>query len=117
MIGYKTKRKNRIIVVLLAILFGGASLTNLGTLYAPLDPAITVLRFTMIGIALMLFAIISGSELLNIPTKPFPLTFLWNAYSLVFILSGFANNDLTILRDGFWFMIAVPVIFLMHCRN
>ncbi len=111
MIGYKTKRKNRIIVVLLAILFGGASLTNLGTLYAPLDPAITVLRFTMIGIALMLFAIISGSELLNIPTKPFPLTFLWNAYSLVFILSGFANNDLTILRDGFWFMIAVPVIF------
>ena len=111
MIGYKTKRKNRIIVVLLAILFGGASLTNLGTLYAPLDPAITVLRFAMIGIALMFFAIISGSELLNIPTKPFPLTFLWTVHSLVFILSGFANNDLASLRDGFWFMIAVPVIF------
>lgn len=111
MIGYKIKRKNRIIVVLLAILFGGASLTNLGTLYAPLDPAIAVLRFTMIGIVLIFFAIISGSELLNIPTKPFSLTFLWTAYSLVFILSGFANNDLTILRDGFWFMIAVPVIF------
>jgi hypothetical protein len=111
MISYKIKRKNRIIVVLLAILFGGASLTNLGTLYDPLDPAIAVLRFAMIGIALMFFAIISGSELLNIPTKPFPLTFLWTVHSLVFILSGFANNDLASLRDGFWFMIVVPVIF------
>jgi hypothetical protein len=111
MIGYKVKRRNRIIVVLLGILFGGASLTNFGTLYAPLDPAITVLRFAMIGAVLILFAIISGSELLNMPTKPFPLVFLWMAYSLVFILSGFANNDLSSLRDGFWFMIAVPVIF------
>ena len=111
MVSYKVKRKNRIIVILLSILFGGASLTNFGTLDAPLDPAIIVLRFTMIGIVLIFFAIISGSELLNIPTKPFPLTFLWATYSLVFILSGFANNDLTSLRDGFWFMIAVPMIF------
>ena len=111
MVSYKVKRKNRIIVILLAILFGGASLTNFGTLDAPLDPAIIILRFTMIGIVLIFFAIISGSELLNMPTKPFPLTFLWATYSLVFILSGFANNDLTSLRDGFWFMIAVPMIF------
>jgi hypothetical protein len=111
MVSYKLKRKNRIIVILLALLFGGASLVNLGTLEAPLDPTINILRFTVIGIVLVFFAIISGSELLNIPTKPFPLTFLWTAYSLVFILSGFANNDLTTLRDGFWFMIAVPMIF------
>ena len=111
MVSYKVKRKNRIIVILLAILFGGASLTNFGTLETPLDPAIIILRFTMIGIVLIFFAIISGSELLNMPTKPFPLTFLWATYSLVFILSGFANNDLTSLRDGFWFMIAVPMIF------
>ena len=111
MVSYKVKRKNIIIVILLAILFGGASLTNFGTLEAPLDPAILILRFVLIGVVLIFFAILSGSELLNIPTKPLPLTFLWAVYSFVFILSGFANNDLTILRDGFWFMIAVPAIF------
>ena len=111
MVSSKVKRKNTIIVVLLAILFGGASLTNFGTLEAPLDPAILILRFALIGVVLLFFAVLSGADLLNIPTKPVPLTFLWSAYSLVFILSGFANNDLTILRDGFWFLIAVPAIF------
>lgn len=111
MISYKVRRKNRIIVILLAILFGGASLTNLGTLDAPLDPAIMIVRFTLIGVVLLIFAISSGSELFSIPTKPVPLTLLWAVYSLVCILSGFANNDLVVLRDGFWSMIAVPTIF------
>lgn len=111
MISYKVKRKNTVIVILLAVLFGGASLINFGTLDNPLDPAIGILRFSLIGVVLSLFAILSGSELVSIPTKPAPLTLLWVVYTLVFILSGFANNDLITIRDGFWLMIAVPAIF------
>jgi O-antigen ligase len=108
---YKVNRRNRLIVILLAVLFGGASLTNLGNAEFPLDPAIATLRLVMIGTVLLFFAVISGAEMLNMPTKPLPLTFLWAIFSFVLILSGFANNDLTILRDGFWFLIAIPVIF------
>jgi O-antigen ligase len=111
MISYKVKRRNRIIVILLAILFGGASLTNFGTLDNPLDPAIITLRFAMIGVVLFLFAAVSGSELWNMPTKPIPLTLLWAIYSFVVILSGISNNDLMTIRDGFWFLLAIPVIF------
>lgn len=111
MIRQKVKRRHQFIVILLAILFGGASLTNLGNSEVPLDPAIITLRFGLISIVLLLSAIISGSEMWNIPTKPVPLTFLWTTFSFSVILSGFANNDLIVLRDGFWFMIAMPVIF------
>lgn len=111
MIRQNVKRRHQFIVILLAILFGGASLTNLGNSVVPLDPAIITLRIAMIGTVLLLSAIISGSEMWNIPTKPVPLTFLWATFSFSVILSGFANNDLIVLRDGFWFMIATPVVF------
>jgi O-antigen ligase len=111
MIGYKVKRRHRLIIILLAILFGGASLLNLGASDTPLDPVIVTIRFAMIGTVLLFLAIISGPELWNIPVKPLPLTLPWTAYSFAFILSGFANNDLIMLRDGFWSMIVVPVFF------
>lgn len=111
MIGKKVKRRHQLIVILLAILFGGASLTNLGNSEFPLDPAIVTLRLTMIGIVIFFVAIVSGQEVWNIPTKPAPLTFLWMMFSFVMILSGVANNDPIILRDGFWFLIAIPLFF------
>lgn len=111
MISYKVKRQQRFIVILLGVLFGGASLINLGSLDTPLDPAIATLRLSIIGVVLLFFAIMSGSEIWNIPTKPVPLVLVWVIYSFAFILSGFANNDLIMLRDGFWSMIAVPVLF------
>ena len=111
MISKKNKRKNQSLVVFLATLFGGASLTNLGNSEFPLDPAIVTLRLVIIGIVILFFAIISGPEIWNMPTKPAPLNFLWVSFSFVMILSGIANNDLITLRDGFWFMIAIPLIF------
>ena len=62
-----------LIVVLLAILFGGASLTNLGTLEDPLDPSISILRFLMIGTSLIGLLTMSGYNKWNIP--------LWNIFS------------------------------------
>lgn len=109
-----------LIVVLLAILFGGASLTNLGTLEAPLDPSISILRFLTIGTSLIFLLALSGRNSWNFPIKPLPLSFLWAAFSFTVLLSGFVNNEMTAKRDGFWLLIAVPIIFfnalpkLMH---
>ncbi len=109
-----------LIVVLLALLFGGASLTNLGTLEAPLDPSISILRFLTIGTSLIFLLALSGRNSWNFPIKPLPLSFLWAAFSFAVLLSGFVNNEMTAQRDGFWLLIAVPIIFfnalpkLMH---
>lgn len=116
----RSNKRQPLIVVLLALLFGGASLTNLGTLEEPLDPAISILRFATIGVSLIGLAILSGYERLSIPVKPLPLSFLWAGFSFSVFLSGFANNEMTAQRDGFWLLIAVPLLFfsalpkLMH---
>jgi O-antigen ligase len=119
------RNRRILIVVLLAILFGGASLTNLGTLEDPLDPSISILRFLMIGTSLIGLLTLSGYNkwnipLWNIPLKPLSLSFLWAAFAFAVFLSGFVNNEMTAQRDGFWLLIAVPMIFfnalpkLMH---
>src|SRR4028119_386078 len=47
----------------------------------------------------------------DIPTKPVPLFLFWSLFTLVSIISGISNNDLTSVRDGLWLMLGVPIIF------
>lgn len=116
----RLSKRRTLIVVLLALLFGGASLTNLGTLEAPLDPSISILRFLAIGVSLLGLTTLAGIDRCIIPVKPLSLTFLWSGFSLAVFISGFANNDMIVQRDGLWLLIAVPMIFfnalpkLMH---
>lgn len=105
------KQQQIIIVILLAIMFGGASLTNFGTSDEPLDPIISIIRFSMISVSLLGLLLMSDSGILKIHIKPLPLNFIWLAFSIMVLFSGLANEQITVIRDGFWFMIVVPVVF------
>jgi O-antigen ligase len=108
---YQVSKRQVIIVILLAILFGGASLTNLGSSEAPMDPVISVIRFAMIGFSLLSLSFMSGSDMWNIHIKPLPLNTVWMAFASIVLLSGIFNTQATVIRDGFWFMIVVPMVF------
>ncbi|WP_341994045.1 hypothetical protein [Chlorogloeopsis sp. ULAP02] len=47
----------------------------------------------------------------DLPTQPKPLVFSWIFFSFFIFLSGYINNDITVMRDGIWFMIFIPIIF------
>ena len=100
-----------VIVLLLAVLFGGASLVNLGSADHPLDPSIIRLRYVMVGASLLTLVLMSGLKRLTFSSKPLPILLLWSLFSLTLVASGIANNDSSIVRDGFWFMLGVNLIF------
>jgi O-antigen ligase len=76
-----------------------------------MDPIVSVIRFIMIGVSLFGLLILSGAGMWNIYVKPLPLNAVWLAFSLIVLLSGIANTQATVIRDGFWFIVVVPVVF------
>ncbi|MBW4688344.1 MAG: hypothetical protein KME40_25450 [Komarekiella atlantica HA4396-MV6] len=108
---YKPIIRETFIVILLAVLFGGVSLMDLGDPDSSIDPSILKLRHLMNGITLLIFLMMSHFKIWHFPSKPLMLTCFWYLFSFAFFLSGFFHDDLTIIRDSMWLMIAIPVIF------
>lgn len=90
------------VLMLLSVLLGGASLIGLGSLDQPLDPLIVMMRYALIGTSLLLILKLSGFNKWNFCKQTEPLFLLWILYSFVSVISGIANQDLVIIREGFW---------------
>lgn len=108
---HKFSMRQTVIVILLAVLFGGTSLVYLGNEDFPLDQSIIRLRYVLIGTSLLILLLMSRFDIWYLPSKPVPLIFVWYLFSLVVFLSGWANQNATAIRDSFWFMFGIPTIF------
>lgn len=106
-----------VIVILLSVLLGGASLVNLGSSDMPLDPAILKLRYVMVGASILILLLMSGLNKLNFSSKALPILLLWILFSLALVASGIANNDSSVVRDGFWLMLGTNLIFFYAIPN
>jgi hypothetical protein len=99
-----------IITILLSVLFGGTSLIGLGNAEIPLDPAVLRLRYLLVGTSLLILILMSPFKQWGFHRQARPLLLLWILFGFALVMSGLANNDTTIFRDGLWQMIAVPLI-------
>ncbi|MBD2308799.1 O-antigen ligase family protein [Chroococcidiopsis sp. FACHB-1243] len=97
--------------ILLSILFGGISLIGLGSSDIGYDPNIMNLRYFLVGMSCLLLIMLARFRLGKFNDRAFPFIALWTSFSIVLIISGLANNDSTIVRDGFWFAIGIPLVF------
>lgn len=109
--------RQTLILILLAVLFGGSSLLGLGSVDAPLDPSILRLRYVLIGTSLLLLLLMSCFEIFSFPGKALPLLLIWTLFNFVSVISGLANNDSISVRDGFWLMLGTPLIFFNALPN
>jgi hypothetical protein len=102
--------RQTIITILLSVLFGGTSIMGLGNADIPLDPAILRLRYLLVGTSLLILILMSPFKQWGFHRQARPLLLLWSLFGFALVMSGLANNDTTIFRDGLWQMIAVPLI-------
>jgi hypothetical protein len=100
----------------LTLLFGGASLLNLGSAYDPLDPSLSTARQILIA----------GGLLALLPFFPVALTgfkiagtgkvlvSLWVTFGMVCLLSSAVTEDSTpAVVSTLWILIGVPVVFFV----
>jgi hypothetical protein len=106
--------RQTIITILLSVLFGGTSLVGLGNAEIPLDPAILRLRYLLVASSLLILILMSPFKQWGFHRQYRPLLLLWILFGCGLLISGLANNDTTIFRDGLWQMIAVPLIMFKH---
>jgi O-antigen ligase len=99
-----------IIVIALSVLFGGTSLISLGSYNTPLDPAVLKLRYLLVASSLLILILMSPFKQWGFHRQTRPLLLLWMLFGCGLVMSGLANNDITLFRDGLWQMIAVPFI-------
>ena len=99
-----------IIAIALSVLFGGTSLITLGSYNIPLDPAVLKLRYLLVASSLLILILMSPFKQWGFHRQDRPLLLLWILFGCGLLISGLANNDKTIFRDGLWQMIAVPLI-------
>lgn len=99
-----------IIVIALSVLFGGTSLIGLGSYNIPLDPAVLKLRYLLVASSLLILILMSPFKKWGFHRQARPLLLLWMLFGCGLVISGLANNDTNIFRDGLWQTIAVPLI-------
>jgi hypothetical protein len=113
----KLGQQQILVLVFLTIMFGGASLLELGSGdTVPINPIFLKLRYLLIMVGL------GGSFLLNIKDKEnshswkfncqySPLLKIWILFCVLIEISGCINYDVTSIRDGYWLLIGVPLFF------
>lgn len=103
--------KQILILILVSVLFGGSSLISLGSADSPLDPAISIVRYSTVGASLLILTLMSPLSMWGFPPRSLPLLVMWLLFSMMSIVSGLINGDLVPVKDGFWLLIGVPIIF------
>jgi hypothetical protein len=98
-------------LLFLAILLGSASLVGLGSADVPLDPIVFRIRYGLVAVSLGGLLLLGWTAPWFVNRDALFLPILWFFFSLAMVFSGLANENLETLRDGFWLMLAVPLLF------
>jgi len=102
------------LVILLAALFGGASLISLGSHDSPIDPFFLELRYTLIGSSIFLLLCMSGFDVWpRFPKRSTALVLTWILFSFASILSSIAHSEVREIANSLWFLFGVPLIFFV----
>ena len=114
----KITKQDIFVIILLAILFGGTTLTGLGSADSPVNPAILKLRHVMVFASLMLLILIKLFSQRNerkwyFNNQTIPLVWSWILFCFSIIMSGFINTDIFYTKSGYWLMLGVPLIFFV----
>lgn len=100
------------LIVVLAMLMGGASVVALGSADHPLDPIWFRIRYGLVGIPLLVFSITAIFKPVQILQPRFaPLLWIWLCFGIVAVLSGLVNENTKALSDGVWLLVGVPCLF------
>ena len=100
----------------LTMLFGGASLINLGSAYDPLDPAFGTARMVLVAGSLAALSpfLPAAVARFDTATKGMILILLWLAFGTVCLISSVAtNDDVGALASTLWILIGVPIVFFV----
>jgi hypothetical protein len=100
----------------LTLLFGGASLVLLGSLYDPLDPALATARWILVGgaLAVMLPFVPSAIARFVPRGRSAILISLWLAFGACCLLSAIATEDnRQAIVNTLWLLLVVPPLFLI----
>ena len=100
----------------LTMLFGGASLINLGSAYDPLDPAFSTARMVLVAGSLACLSpfLPAAVARFDTATKGMILILLWLAFGAVCLVSSVAtNDDVGALASTLWILIGIPIVFFV----
>lgn len=105
--------RNLLVLLTVSTLLGGSSILSLGSIDNPLPSSFERLRYGMIGASLIILLLCSGFNKWNFRMKAEPFFILWIVYGFTIFVSGMANKDGLIIREGLWQMLATPLFFFM----
>jgi hypothetical protein len=113
---FKFGKLQALVMFLLVIMFGAASLIELGSSTVPLNPIVLKLRYLLVFAGLIGVFLLSIRDRKNWHSWKFNqevnlLIGIWVLFCLIIEISGCINQDLTAIRDGYWLMICVPLFF------
>ena len=100
----------------LMMLFGGASLINLGSAYDPLDPALSTARMVLVAGSLAALSPFLPAAIarFDTATKGMTLIVLWLAFGAVCLVSSVAtNDDIGGLASTLWILLGIPIVFFV----
>jgi len=98
----------------LALLFGGASIMNLGSAYDPLEPALGMLRLVLIaaGLGILFPLLLTAIANIRVTAKGMVLISLWLAFGAVGLISSVVTEDhLEPVASMLWILAGIPIIF------
>ncbi|MBN2002168.1 MAG: O-antigen ligase family protein [Anaerolineae bacterium] len=101
-----------IISMTLGGLLGAASLSLLGAASRPLSSTVVKLRYGLVACCLGTFLILGRFRISPHISKQSLGTFgAWLLFGISVLFSALLNADTSLLIDGLWFVLAVPLIF------
>ena len=109
--------KQLYITIILSVIFGATSLVDLGTPKNPLDPIVLKLRYLLVGTGFILLFLIKhiedrqGNNFWSFDGKTSPLLWSWLIFCFTLVVSATVNNDVLLLRDSYWLLLGVPIVF------
>lgn len=113
---FKFGKLQVLVLLMLVIMFGAASLLELGSSTVPMNPIVLKLRYVLVFSGLVGVFLLSIKDRKNWHSWKFNqevnlLIGIWIMFCLMIEISGCINKDLIAIRDGYWLMICVPLFF------
>ena len=110
-------RKQIYLTLILSVIFGATSLVDLGTPANPLNPIVLKLRYLLVGTGFILLFLMKhqedrqGNTFWSFDSKTSPLLWSWLLLCFALVVSATVKNDALSLRDSYWLLLGVPIIF------
>lgn len=110
-------QKQIYITLILSVIFGATSLVDLGNADFPLSPTVSKLRYLLVGMGFILLCLMNyldnrkGNISWGFNNQTSPLLWIWLLFCFALVVSATVNQDVLNIRDSYWLLLGVPIIF------